>query len=355
MDLWVIFLTGLTTGGLSCLAVQGGLLASAIANQKGKELRESAGQERLAFTSFNLNDWLPVTLFLAAKLVAYTVLGFFLGWLGSVITLSLGLRITFQALAALFMLATALNLLNVHPIFRYVVIQPPRFVRRLVKSSAKADYFFSPAVLGFLTVLIPCGVTQAMEILAINSGSPFTGALIMMVFVLGTSPIFGLVGIATAKLSEAWRTKFLRTAAILLIAMSVYSLNGALQAADAPVSWARLKLAFDAGQPAGSHEFAPDAGNGPMSTDTVQRVKINVENRGYRPDRISVRAGIPVELTVSTDETYSCAAAFTFREFGIYEVLDPTDSEVFRFTPEETGIYIFACSMGMYTGVMEVY
>jgi hypothetical protein len=30
MDLWVIFLTGLTTGGLSCLVVQGGLLATAI-------------------------------------------------------------------------------------------------------------------------------------------------------------------------------------------------------------------------------------------------------------------------------------------------------------------------------------
>lgn len=34
MNLFVIFLTGLTTGGLSCLAMQGGLLASVIANQK---------------------------------------------------------------------------------------------------------------------------------------------------------------------------------------------------------------------------------------------------------------------------------------------------------------------------------
>ena len=38
MNLWLIFLTGLTTGGLSCLAVQGGFLASIIANQKEKEL-----------------------------------------------------------------------------------------------------------------------------------------------------------------------------------------------------------------------------------------------------------------------------------------------------------------------------
>ena len=37
MSLWIIFLTGLTTGGLSCLAMQGGLLASVIANQKDQE------------------------------------------------------------------------------------------------------------------------------------------------------------------------------------------------------------------------------------------------------------------------------------------------------------------------------
>lgn len=37
MNLLLIFLTGLTTGGLSCLAMQGGLLASVIANQKEEE------------------------------------------------------------------------------------------------------------------------------------------------------------------------------------------------------------------------------------------------------------------------------------------------------------------------------
>jgi len=40
MNLWIIFLTGLTTGGLSCLAVQGGLLTSIIANQKEGESDE---------------------------------------------------------------------------------------------------------------------------------------------------------------------------------------------------------------------------------------------------------------------------------------------------------------------------
>ena len=38
MDLVVPFITGVTTGGLSCLAVQGGLLASTLAYQLEQDL-----------------------------------------------------------------------------------------------------------------------------------------------------------------------------------------------------------------------------------------------------------------------------------------------------------------------------
>jgi len=37
MNLFLIFITGLTTGGIACAAMQGGLLASVIANQKDQE------------------------------------------------------------------------------------------------------------------------------------------------------------------------------------------------------------------------------------------------------------------------------------------------------------------------------
>src|SRR5260221_4511436 len=100
MNIWVIFLTGLTTGGLSCLAVQGGLLTSIIANQKEEELGELEQETKVSRKelkrakyleslrhnslpkSFDQLDWVPVTLFLISKLIAYTLLGFLLGWVG---------------------------------------------------------------------------------------------------------------------------------------------------------------------------------------------------------------------------------------------------------------------------------
>ncbi|MDP3964857.1 MAG: sulfite exporter TauE/SafE family protein [bacterium] len=354
MNLWVVFLTGLTTGGLACLAVQGGLLASIIANQKRKDFRDSPDSPELASRSFDKGDWLPVVMFLGSKLVVHGILGFLLGALGSVFTLSFGVKIFFQVLAAAFMLTTALNLFNVHPIFRFVAFQPPKFIQRKVRQSSKASSFFAPTILGVFTVFIPCGVTQAMEVLAINSGNPITGALIMMVFVLGTAPIFGFIGIATAKLSESLQVKFLKFAALLLVGMSLYSFNGVLQAVDAPISWQRIQLAFSANGSASSNGEEVNFSSPDISIAEIQKVHIEVQDYGYKPNRIKVKAGVPVELTVETNDVYSCASAFTFRQFGIYALLEPTDSETFRFTPTKKGQYVFACSMGMYTGTFEV-
>lgn len=89
-----------------------------------------------------------------------------------------------QIVAGLFMLATAFNMLNIHPIFRYFVVQPPKALIRLLRNQAKSEALIAPSLLGPLTVLITCGTTQAMAIITISSGNPFAGALIMGVFTL---------------------------------------------------------------------------------------------------------------------------------------------------------------------------
>src|SRR3990167_460453 len=99
------FVTGLTTGGISCIAVQGGLLASAISQKKESQTNLSM-----------------VGMFLGAKVVTYTVLGFALGALGSALTISPQFQGWMQIFAGLYMLATAANLLKIHPIFRHFVI-----------------------------------------------------------------------------------------------------------------------------------------------------------------------------------------------------------------------------------------
>jgi hypothetical protein len=61
-----------------------------------------------------------------------------LGWLGSFFQLSISLKVILQIAVAIFMLGTAANILELHPIFRYFIIQPPKFLTRLVRKQSKS-------------------------------------------------------------------------------------------------------------------------------------------------------------------------------------------------------------------------
>jgi len=369
MNLWLIFLTGLTTGGLSCLAVQGGLLTSFIANQKEQELEEldkdkqklkkkehylkTLQRKHLTIAGLDQLDWLPVTMFLVAKIISHTLLGLLLGALGSVITLSLSVRLIFQTFTALFMFATAMNLLDVHPIFRYLAFQPPKSIRKMIKNTSRNRAVFAPFVLGLMTIFIPCGVTQAMEVLAIGSGNAWTGGLIMLAFTLGTSPLFALVGIATAKLSETWNKQFSKLAAWALVGMAIYSLNGVLLVARSPLTVQNLTKPITYFFSDERFTIQPTADSTPVENG-VQKVRINIFSQGYSPQYIKVKKDIPVELTLASNDTYSCASFFVLKEFNISASLAPTDTKTFTFTPTKTGKFTFTCSMGMYSGTIEV-
>src|SRR5258706_4597350 len=113
-NLLAIFLTGLITGGLTCMAVQGGLLAATLAQSEEERLEEKAKG----------GNAFPILAFLVAKLIAYTALGFLLGLLGSFFELSIQTRVILMIAVAVFMVGTALNLLVLLPHFRIFHILP---------------------------------------------------------------------------------------------------------------------------------------------------------------------------------------------------------------------------------------
>ena len=81
MNVFIAFLTGLTTGGLSCLAIQGGLLATTLAHQVELDMQTRTRAVKSG-RKFQPQIALPIALFLLAKLVAYTLVGVLLGSLG---------------------------------------------------------------------------------------------------------------------------------------------------------------------------------------------------------------------------------------------------------------------------------
>ncbi len=342
MNLLTIFATGLLTGGLTCLAVQGGLLAATLAQREEERLREKVKG----------GNAIPILSFLVAKLIAYTAFGFLLGLLGSAFQLSLTVKTIMQFVIGIFMIGTALNILDVHPIFRYFIIQPPRFLIRLVRKQSKSNDMFAPALLGAFTVFIPCGTTQAMMALAIASGKPLYGAAILFAFVLGTSPVFFLLGYFATKLGDALHQKFMKFAAYAIILLAIFNINNAVALTGSNFT---LENAWCTLTTCNKSNSVTTQVAGQQNNEAIQEPSVTIESAGYNPNTITVKAGSQVTLHLKNTGGAGCTQAFTIPSLGLQKVVPIGTSNEIAFTaPSTPGEVPFMCSMGMFRGVMHV-
>ena len=375
------FITGLTTGGLSCLAVQGGLLAGSIASEVEQSVQnQPASVQRVKVGTAPQPQQMqprasrPILLFLTAKLIAYTLLGFMLGWVGAVLQLTPMMRAILLTAIGIFMIGSALRMLNVHPIFRYFIIEPPssvtRYIRRKSKGQANA---LTPLFLGALTVLIPCGVTQAMMAVAMGTGNPWTGAAIMFAFVLGTSPVFFTVAYLTTRLGARLEKNFVRIVAVILLVLGLVSIDSGLTLAGFPYSVANLRMTAGGSEPPPVAASQPQVQNPAPAQDQKPLhdtgsdltgkfgpaasaegvVTINVKNDGYAPEVTHAKPDQPFQLALVTDEVYSCSRAFVIPSLKVEEMLPATGTVMVDIPAQPAGSKLFySCSMGMYSGVI---
>lgn len=335
------FITGITTGGLSCMAVQGGLLAGSLAQQIEKDLPGLNGKRG---SKNHLKIGLPILLFLISKLAAYTILGGLLGGLGKILQLTPLSQAVLQFFIAFFIIGNALRMLNVHPVFRYFSFEPPAFITRFIRRKTRQQTSRStPIVLGAMTVLIPCGVTQTMMAAAIATGDVLTGAALMFAFTLGTGPVFFVLAYFATRLGALTEKYFTRIVAVALIVFGLLAVDTGLNLLGSRYSLSRLTanavstLALNNQSQALS---SPD-------TDLV----LNVVDKGYRPRRLHAPAGVPVTLTLVTEDVYSCSRAFLIPALDYGVILFATGEEKVEIPPQEPGTVLpFTCSMGMYTG-----
>lgn len=399
-DILLAFVTGLTTGGLSCLAVQGGLLAGSVAHEveqnvaqapvpapaASRKKRSQASQgNRVSETPAapaQPRAARPIVLFLAAKVIAYTILGFLLGWLGSMFQLTSTMRVILLAAIGVFMIGAALRMLDVHPIFRYFALEPPRFITRYIRRKSKGDASaVTPLFLGALTVLIPCGVTQAMMAVAMASGDPIVGATTMFAFTLGTTPVFFALAYLATRLGQRMEKTFMRVVAVALIVFGLVSIDSALTLGGFPYSFTNLRMAMTAPsanateQPVATNDERPlhpapsmadgtsgagqTAGTGAdLSTAfgpeaRPNTITVNVKNEGYFPQVVRAKADTALKLAMVSQETYSCARALVIPALGVDKLLPESGTVLIDIPPQPAGSKLFySCSMGMYSGVI---
>ena len=173
----------------------------------------------------------------AGHAVAYLTLGAIAGALGSVVTT------WFQVTGPWLLAGTALLLAGVAIgglIGRPVQACLPGPVRRwTVGLVPRAGVGMrGPVLLGMATAFLPCGVAMQVVLLAVASGSPVHGALLMLVVPVLTTPsllVCHALGRTSFSLLGRWRSRLTAMPSLLLLAGAGWMSWLAWSVAHAPV------------------------------------------------------------------------------------------------------------------------
>ncbi|MEV6154820.1 sulfite exporter TauE/SafE family protein [Nonomuraea sp. NPDC052129] len=304
---------GLVAGTASCTAVQGGLLV-------GLTSGGCDGDERGPSRDPMLVGW-----FLAGRLASYAAAGALLGLAGSAVSLPPQARALLLVAAGVAVITYAIRLLR----------------RRQPGCGAPRRAPRSAPLLGAATILIPCGVTLGMEMVAVSSGSPLGGAAVMTGFVLGTAPAFALLGWVLRRVS---RTRLARLAGVAALAAGLWTVGSGVSLGGwlaAPAGSAGLAgsvgLAGLAGRAGSVASGGPGAGQG------AHTVTVWATRDGYRPQIVTARAGVPVEIVFKlADQGCTSTVTIAGRDVALPATV--------RLPPQRPGSLRYVCGMGMYSG-----
>jgi sulfite exporter TauE/SafE len=367
--------TGLLAGGASCAAVQGGLLAGAVsrrdsaaapvpartstsssssASSAEKHPRASSPspsrcEASTAAPEPGIGHLAPVGAFLAGKLVSHTILGALLGIFGATLQPSPRAQAVLLLIAGVLMVLFALDLFGVKAVGRFVPRSPAAF-GRLVRRSTKTASMATPALVGFATVLVPCGVTLSMELVAITAGSPMAGAAVMAGFVLGTAPLFAVLGYLFRRSSRALSGRLGIATGVVVLAVAAWTIGSGLQAGG----WATFgtgSTTATAAAPARSTGTGTGTSNGPVRIDAAgkQLITLTVTDF-YVPTQFTAKSGLPTTLVLHGKDSGGCARAFTIPELGVQKIVKRNGDTEVDLGTRKPGTLRFSCAMGMQTG-----
>lgn len=329
----LVLLVGLTAGFSTCMALVGGLV-----------LGVSARHNELHPEATTMEKFRPHLFFNLGRIVSYTFLGGLLGLVGSTLQPSSFVLGLLTIAVGLVMLVMGLQLIEIFPWAHKLKLTLPKGLGRAfgIGGHQKEYSHKNSLALGAATFFLPCGFTQAMQVLAVSTGSFFYGALVMGLFALGTMPGLLAVGGLTAAVKGGAARKFFKFAGLTVLIFALFNISNGLGLTGFNLTYSQAAVKnVDINDPNVTLE------NG------VQVVRMKQLAGGYSPNRFTIRQGLPVKWIIDSQSQYTCAASLIMQKYNIRKNL-VKGQNIIEFTPTQTGRILFSCSMGMYTGSFNV-
>lgn len=86
----------------------------------------------------------------------------------------------------------------------------------------------------------------------------------------------------------------------------------------------------------------------------VQEATITLTDKGYQPERVRLKRGIPARLTFVRKFAATCATEITLEQYNIKRDLPLNQPVVVEFTPLKAGQLEYTCSMKMVGGKIDI-
>jgi sulfite exporter TauE/SafE len=171
------------------------------------------------------------------RILSYALVGAAIGALGSVLIaggqfagVDSALRQGMAMLTGILLIWFGLAQINPESVPRLPIVHPlsqknwhNRLSSGMVKLSL-SSHWWTPALLGIVWGLIPCGFLYAAQIKAAETGDPWVGSVTMMAFGLGTLPLMLGVGMAGSMVSGDRRSQLFRMGGWLTLTIGILTL-----------------------------------------------------------------------------------------------------------------------------------
>ena len=170
------------------------------------------------------------------RIISYTLVGAVLGGLGSIVVASGQLAGIGSSLRQFMAIFTGILLIwfgigqikpNWLPRLPFLHPLKGRIHNRLNSGMNRLStqrQWWTPALLGGVWGLIPCGFLYTAQLKAVETGNLLTGAIVMFCFGLGTAPMMLGVGVSASKVSADRRSQLFRLGGWVTLAIGVLTL-----------------------------------------------------------------------------------------------------------------------------------
>lgn len=277
------------------------------------------------------------------KTISYTAIGALFGAFGAIVAFTPFTQGAIGMAAGFFLILFGLHMLEVFPVLNHFQFKTPGFVMRFVGTEYRKHS--NPLVIGLLNgLMIICGPLQAMYVMAAGSGSWSQGAEILLFFGLGTLPLLLGFGFLTSLLSANLTPKLLKASGVIVMALGVIMLNRGLSVTGSGFDFNTLLARV-------SMELAPATADTP-SCENEQTIHMAVVKNGFKPNKFTLRKGIPVKWVIDAREINECNKAIVVPTYDLKVEFKP-GVQIVEFTPTEAGVVPWSCWMGMIPGTFQ--